>query len=129
MRWILLVAAAVAVAGACVVAYFSLKSEPPLAGRTGPAVAASPATPGPTPPPGPAAGSSPAPAATPAAASAGTAPAVTPAAAPAPARPDVALPQSLTYVYADVDTTKSEAQTCLIFSEPLDPSGQTDYAA
>ncbi|HUN49095.1 MAG TPA: MG2 domain-containing protein, partial [Stellaceae bacterium] len=54
-------------------------------------------------------------------------PASTRAATPA-AAPD-ALPPSLAYVYSDVDTSKAVAETCLIFSEPLDASGQTDYGA
>ncbi|HTZ76870.1 MAG TPA: alpha-2-macroglobulin [Stellaceae bacterium] len=46
---------------------------------------------------------------------------------PTPVAANDALPPSLTYVYSDVDTTKAVAETCLIFSEPLDASGQTDY--
>ncbi|HLJ19377.1 MAG TPA: MG2 domain-containing protein, partial [Stellaceae bacterium] len=54
------------------------------------------------------------------------APAETPAAATAPVPPP---PTTLLYEYSDVDTSKAQAVTCLIFNEPLDPSGQTDYAA
>src|SRR5262249_14610537 len=47
------------------------------------------------------------------------------AATPVPASP----PTTLLYEYSDVDTTKAQAVTCLIFNEALDASGQTDYAA
>jgi uncharacterized protein YfaS (alpha-2-macroglobulin family) len=71
--------------------------------------------------------SAPLPAATPVIPAATPTPANSAVAAPAPAQDP--LPASLLYEYADVDTTKAEAVTCLIFNEPLDPSGQTDYAA
>src|SRR5690348_480362 len=58
-------------------------------------------------------------------ASAPTAAATTPAVAPAPPP----APTSLLYEYADVVTTKAQAVACLIFNEPLDASGQTDYVA
>src|SRR5215470_1191100 len=108
MRRTVLVAAAVAVAGLSIIAVIALR-------------------PGTVPPPQPiiASTSAPLPVAAP------LAPAATPAstnsAIPMPAQD--ALPASLLYEYADVDTTKAEAVTCLIFNEPLDPSGQTDYAA
>ena len=104
MRRTVLVAAAVAVAGLSVIGVLVLRpgKSPPEA--TVAATGASPAA---------------APAVTPAAAPAST------GAAPAPAP----LPEVLTYEYADVDTTKAQAVTCLIFNEPLDASGQTDYAA
>jgi alpha-2-macroglobulin len=102
MRRTILVAAAVAVAGLSVIGVLVLR-------------------PGSAPPPTP-----------PIASTAPTAPAATPAVVPA-ATPVAAAPTppptTLLYEYADVDTTKAQAVTCLIFNEPLDASGQTDYAA
>jgi uncharacterized protein YfaS (alpha-2-macroglobulin family) len=106
MRRTVLVAAAVAVAGLSVIGVLVLR-------------------PGKAPPPEPTVAS----ASAPPAPAAPAAPAATPAAAAAPAPAPGPLPPSLLYEYADVDTTKAQAVTCLIFNEPLDASGQTDYAA
>jgi uncharacterized protein YfaS (alpha-2-macroglobulin family) len=102
MHRTILVAAAVAVAGLSVIGVLALGQ-------------------GKAPPPGPkeAASSAPPPAAT----------APVALAAAGPASTSDPLPASLLYEYADVDTTKAQAVTCLIFNEPLDASGQTDYAA
>jgi alpha-2-macroglobulin len=108
MRRSVLVAAAVAVAGLSVIGVLVLRQgkapppEPTVASTSPPSEPAAPATPA-------------------------AAPAATPAAAPAP--PPTPSPTSLVYEYADVDTTKAQAETCLIFNEPLDATGQTDYAA
>src|SRR5690348_464286 len=100
MRRTVLVAAAVAVAGLSVIGVLVLR-------------------PGEAPPPAPTMASTAPPATAPG-------PSATPAAAtPAPATPP---PTTLLYEYSDVDTTKAQAVTCLIFNEPLDASGQTDYA-
>ncbi len=101
MRKLILVAAAVAVAGLVAVGVFTLRQNgaPPPQST---ASATSPGAPAPT--------------------RSGTL-AVTPVAA------TDALPPSLAYEYADVDTTKAVAESCLIFTEPLDASGQTDYGA
>ncbi len=101
MRRMILVAAAVAVAGLAAVGVFALRQNgapPPQSAAT---------------------------------AASGRASSPTPTAAPAatPIAAAQALPPSLAYVYADVDTTKAAAETCLIFTEPLDASGQTDYGA
>ena len=106
MRRTVLVAAAVAVAGLSVIGVLALRHEE-------------------APPPAPTVASAPAAPAVPAASVATPAAAPVPAANPAPPPP----PTTLLYEYADVDTTKAQAVTCLIFNEPLDPSGQTDYAA
>ena len=107
MRRTVLVAAAVAVAGLSVVGVLLLQPQkaPPLA----PTIASSSAPAAQIPP---------------------TAPAAMPAAAPAPvaAPAPPPAPTMLLYQYSDVDTTKAQAITCLIFNEPLDASGQTDYA-
>ena len=102
MHRTILVAAAVAVAGLSVIGVLALGQ-------------------GKAPPPGPkeAASSAPPPAAT----------APVALAAAGPGSTSDPLPASLLYEYADVDTTKAQAVTCLIFNEPLDASGQTDYAA
>src|SRR5690349_1672816 len=103
MRRTVLVAAAVAVAGLSVIGLLVLR-------------------PGEAPPPAPTvASTAPNASAVPAAA-----PAATPAAAAATPAPP---PTTLLYEYSDVDTTKAQAVTCLIFNEPLDASGQTDYVA
>ncbi|HMK67335.1 MAG TPA: MG2 domain-containing protein, partial [Stellaceae bacterium] len=119
-----LVAAAVAVAGLAVIGVLVLRptSVPPPQ-STAQTAAKPPSAPAPTSPPQ----VLPPPPLTPT----GTATAPQPASAAAapPANPPASLPPSLGYEYADVDTTKAEPQTCLIFSEPLDASGQTDYAA
>ncbi len=104
MNRTVLVAAAVAVAGLSVIGVLALRSgkappEPTVASMSVPAAPAAAPT-----------------------ASVGT-PVV------APASPTAQAPASLLYEYADVDTTKAQAVTCLIFNEPLDASGQTDYAA
>ena len=117
MRRMNLVAAAVAVAGLVVIGVLVLRPtsapppQPPAQTAAAPPPAAQPpAAPQPAQPP---------------ASTAAAPPAASPAAATAPS----GLPPALVYEYADVDTTKAEAQTCLIFNEPLDASGQTDYAA
>ncbi|HVM80431.1 MAG TPA: alpha-2-macroglobulin [Stellaceae bacterium] len=116
MRRMNLVAAAVAVAGLAVIGVLVLRPtsapppQPPAQTATAPPAAPAPAAQ----PPATATPSQPAPAPQPAS-TATTVPAT--------------LPAALGYEYADVDTTKAEPQTCLIFSEPLDASGQTDYAA
>jgi len=104
MRRTVLVAAAVAVAGLSAIGVLVLR--PSKAPPPEPTVASSGAPPAPAAP------------ATPAATTAA-------ATAPGPAP----LSTSLLYEYSDVDTTKAQAVTCLIFNEPLDASGQTDYAA
>lgn len=108
MRRTILVAAAVAVAGLSVIGVLVLR-------------------PGEAPPPSStAAGTATAAPASPAATLAATAPAATPIPTTSPpAQP----PAALLYEYSDVDTTKVEAVTCLIFNEALDASGQTDYTA
>ena len=106
MRRTVLVAAAVAVAGLSAIGVYVLPrgTAPPLA---------------PTP-------ASTLPATSAAAPAAGSVGVATPAAASANA---TSTPTPLLYEYADVDTTKAQAVTCLIFNAPLDASGQTDYAA
>ncbi|HUK06600.1 MAG TPA: alpha-2-macroglobulin [Stellaceae bacterium] len=116
MRRMIWVAAAVAVAGLGVIAFLTLdRGTPPPQPATTAAMA--PGAPAPT-------------SASPAAPASATPASATPAAAPQqPAKPTVSLPPTLNYVYSDVDTTKAQAQTCLIFDEPLDATGQTDYGA
>ena len=104
MRRTVLVAAAVAVAGLSAIGVLVLR-------------------PSKAPPPEPTVATT----STPGAPAAPAAPVATPAATAAPA--PAPLPASLLYEYSDVDTTKAQAVTCLIFNEPLDASGQTDYAA
>ncbi|HTS94608.1 MAG TPA: alpha-2-macroglobulin [Stellaceae bacterium] len=113
-----LVAAAVAVAGLAVIGLlvFRHASAPPPRPPIE-TVAAPPAAPAAR-PSAATAPSQPAPAQQPASATAA-----------APPNPPASLPPALGYDYADVDTTKAEPQTCLIFTEALDASGQTDYAA
>src|SRR5579863_2372853 len=127
MQRIMWVAAAVAVAGLGAIAFFTWDRGPAQPASAPVAAQGTPATPAGSPSAAPAR-----PAAAPVQttpASASTTASATPAAAAAqPARPEASLPPTLNYVYSDVDTTKAQAQTCLIFDEPLDPSGQTDYS-